>query len=163
MDKEAESYLIFNFIFIGDTITDSTTTTILTSQKPVHRDRTKKARQMLPGSSGGGGGGTPLSHTSASAGHCGDRNHSQTGLPGRRAPQPSRRQRPHRVFPAFHAASLDPLHSHHRHPVLTVHRSRFNSNDCWVSGIRVNFLLRYKSPPSMPWVCIKRVLMEKHT
>lgn len=40
--EEAESYLIFNFIFIGDTITDRTTTTILTNQKPVHRDKMKK-------------------------------------------------------------------------------------------------------------------------
>ena len=42
--EEAESYLIFNFIFIGDTITDRTTTTILTNQKPVHRNKAKKAR-----------------------------------------------------------------------------------------------------------------------
>lgn len=47
MDKETEKYLIFNFIFIVDTITDRTTTTILTNQKPVHRNKMKNNIKML--------------------------------------------------------------------------------------------------------------------
>ena len=43
--EEAERYLTFNFIFIGETITDRTTTTILRNQKPVHRNKMKKTCQ----------------------------------------------------------------------------------------------------------------------
>lgn len=80
-----------------------------------------------------------------------------TAVTGTQRDRPSRKARPTAVtpakttqpflpcFPCFFSSTLCILTTDT--PVLTVHRSRFNSNDCWVSGICVNFFCFTKSPP----------------